>query len=210
MRGCISYATKAQSEQVSLLRCQEYSRSKAFANVDKSWVRWTEEDDTGTVLVAWGEAGQALATMRCRLICSREEAEAAEDCSFEECRIDWPCLMLERAATREEYRKTGLNSALRYHLLRLAIQWGIRHTVGVVVEGDPRTRLMHLLGYDFFPGKRSWVAYGVPQECQIQAAVLYMGKHGKTALDQLKVHVCGDALIDYPWAGEDPPAPKLR
>jgi hypothetical protein len=195
---CIRVATRADMAEIGELRVSEYKRSGEFTVIDPTNLVWGERDDADVTLAAWDEAGRALATMRGSIVTARREAETLLECSLPEGASALPALILGRAATRNAYRRSGLNSALRYYFLSSALDAPIRSVLGVVFEHAPRTELMKSLGYVFLSPGRSWT-----KEVQVIQPRLIASLDRsmiQDACERLRARV-GSTLADYPWRG---------
>jgi hypothetical protein len=148
-------ATSDDRHAINTLLCEEYRRAPEFTLVNESAILWDGNGKEAMVLSAW-DGEMCVATMRADLAMSQDRAAEILGVSIPRRSAAYPALVLTRAATHHEYRRFGLNSALRYHLLSSAC--GVRSVVGIVYDGAPRSNLLCRIGYRFVTVSDEWSA----------------------------------------------------
>ena len=149
--GSTTMVSRTDGAAISRFRQTQYRRSPDLTIADESVLSWDQNDDLSTVLAVRDRDDSILATMRAELLLDQQLAAQALDCQVPVTTPVFPAILLGRAATRADCEKLGLNSLLRFHLLRLAREQGVRHVYGRVYGEAARTHLMRSLGYTFFP-----------------------------------------------------------
>jgi len=199
--GSTSVVTRADAAAISQFRQTQYRRSPDLTIADESTLLWDHNDDLGIVLAVRAQDGSILATMRAEPLLDIQHAARALDCPVPVASPVFPAMVLGRAATRVDREKLGLNSLLRFHLLRFARERGVRHIYGRVYGEAARTHLMRSLGYAFFPHpKGAAVSAGTAGvHSPLHVAVLDLEIHGESALAALGVRV-SDLLTRFPLA----------
>lgn len=114
---CIRRATRTDATEIYSLRLSEYMRAEEFRLVEPTVLVWNERDDRDVVLAAWDQRGHAISTMRGGIARDKREAEERIKCELPNEYV-FPSLLLDRGATKEEYRGKALNAALRYYFFR--------------------------------------------------------------------------------------------
>ena len=143
---CIRRATRDDAAEIASLRLSEYSGAKEFTLVEPTLLLWNENDDRDVVLAAWDECGKAISTMRGGIARDRREAEGRLQLKLPDEYV-FPALILDRGATKKEYRGKGLNSALRYLFFLSILDLPVRSVLGAVYDKAPRVETMKSLGY---------------------------------------------------------------
>lgn len=197
--GSTRVVTRADAAAISQFRQTQYRRSPDLTIADESILLWDRNDDLSTVLAVRARDGSILATMRAETLLDIQHAARALDCPVPVPSPVFPAILLGRAATRADCERVGLNSLLRFHLLRLAREQGVRHVYGRVYGEAARTHVMRALGYDFFPHpKGAAVSAGTAGvHSPLNVAVLDLERHGESALGALGVRVL-DLLARFP------------
>jgi hypothetical protein len=197
--GSTSVVTRADAAAISQFRQAQYRRSPDLTIADESILLWDHNDDLGIVLAVRAQDGSILATMRAEPLLDTQHAARALDCPVPVASPVFPAMVLGRAATRADCERLGLNSLLRFHLLRFARKRGVRHIYGRVYGEAARTHLMRSLGYAFFPHpKGAAVSAGTAGvHSPLHVAVLDLEIHGESALTALGVRV-SDLLTRFP------------
>ena len=197
--GSTSVMTRSDARAVSQFRQTQYRRSPDLTIADESILMWDDHDELGTVLAVRDQDGSILATMRAEPLLGIEHAVRALDCPVPVATPVFPAMLLGRAATRADCERLGLNSLLRFHLLSLAREKGVRHVYGRVYGDAARTHVMRALGYTFFPHpKGAAVSAGTAGvHSSLHVAVLDLEIDGESALASLGVRV-SDLLARFP------------
>ena len=193
----ISIALYQHRDEIDRLRITEYNRSDDFLLLYPDNLLWSVNDED-KVLVAWNGDGHAVATMRAETVKNIQEAQNNLECTVPE-EIVYPAVILNRAATHEQYRHLGLNQAIRYHFLKAALRADIQTTLGPVYLGASRTKFMKQLGYRFMEPGKTW-----QKKLQIhKPRLLAMLERDRieyaiTIIEEER----GETLRKYPWQGE--------
>ena len=194
---CIRRATSQDSEIINRLRINEFRRSTEFDLLLADQLKWNRCDDRQIVLAAWADRQTAVSTMRAVVVSDAPEALESVQCSLPG-QLPFPALVFNSAATHMDYRRQGLNQAIRYYFLRAAIRCGIKAILSPIYEGAPRIDFMKSLGYRFRTPEKSWQTKLAPKKERI-LGVLPRNRMGR-AIDYLRTHR-NEVLQAYPWWG---------
>ena len=149
MRGIIREATSTDAEAVTALRQAEYSGSTEFTLLSPASLAWGPDDELGVVLVAVSADGAVASTMRGRVFESVGVFERSSGLDLSSVELPTPTLFLDRASTRADARRNGLNALLRYYFLQAAVDYGFPSVGGWLFSGVSRTKTMAEIGYTF-------------------------------------------------------------
>ncbi len=205
MNTQVSLVDRSSAEAINRLRTVEYGRAGGF-RVDPKVIEWNASDDESFILVV-REGEQILATMRAELADNIDIVEKKLECPWSFGELDFPVLLLSKAATDSTIRRKGLNTVLRYWAFRLAQHWHVSHVVGTFVEGSPRINAMGEMGYEFFKNELGWFRLDYQSERPVLVAKLDFRRQAAVAIEASR-RIVGDPEKDYPWSGEFP-APKF-
>jgi hypothetical protein len=194
---CVRQATSQDSDTISLLRINAYRRSTEFDLLLADQLKWSRCDEKHIVLAAWADRQTAVSTMRAVVVGNVREALECVQCSLPDL-LEFPAIVFNAGATRTDYRRQGLNQALRYHFLRAAVRCGIKAILGPIYRGAPRTDFMKALGYRFLTPEKSWQTKLAPKKERI-LGILPL-KHMGRAIDYIRTHR-NEVLQSYPWKG---------
>jgi GNAT superfamily N-acetyltransferase len=194
---CVRQATSQDSDTISLLRINEYRRSTEFDLLLAEQLKWNRWDEKHIVLAAWADHQTVVSTMRAVVVGNVREALECVQCSLPDA-LEFPVIVFNAAATRADYRRQGLNQALRYHFLRAAVRCRIKAILGPVYRGAPRIDFMKALGYRFLTPEKSWQTKLAPKKERI-LGILPL-KHMGQAIDYIRTHR-NEVLQSYPWKG---------
>lgn len=198
----ITVVDRSQRARIDALRLAEYAGSRGFA-VKAPGILWNRSDDEATILAAW-DGDELVATLRVELIEDRALVEAKLECPWDfEAPLGLPAVLLGKMATKREYRKSGLNWALRAAAFELADAWGAKHLVGTFVKGSPRQAQMAEMGYDFFEHPTGWCTTNYRSEDPVLVCALDWPAHRDQAMARCR-ELAGEALADFPWHGPRP------
>jgi len=195
---CIRRATRADAPEIYSLRLSEYMRAEEFRLAEPTVLIWNERDDHDVVLAAWEELGKAISTMRGGIARDKQEAEERIQCTLPDAYV-FPSLLLDRGATKEEYRGRALNSALRYYFFLGILNLPIYSVLGAVYEKAPRVNTMMSLGYTLFAPARSRQTHLLADRPLL---ITYLqGSKIQDACDRLRT-MAHSVLDEYPWQGD--------
>jgi hypothetical protein len=194
---CIRRATLQDSDIINRLRINEFRRSTEFDLLLADQLKWNSCDDTHIVLAAWVDRRTAVSTMRAVVVGDIPEARESVQCSLPG-QLAFPSIVFNSAATHMDYRRQGLNQAIRYYFLRAAIRCGIEAILSPIYRGAPRIDFMKALGYRFMTPEKSWQTKLAPKKERI-LGVLPRNRMGR-AIDYLRTHR-NEVLQAYPWRG---------
>jgi GNAT superfamily N-acetyltransferase len=204
VRGHIGLAGAADAPALSALLLTQYSAAREFRLLRPDVLAWDGAQGAGGVAAGWDATGRLVATMRARLVGSATVAEAALGVSVDLPATCFPSVILSRAATAPGLSRTGINSVLRWHLLRAALAQGARGALGLVYEAAPRLTLMTEIGYRFQAPARVWDPEVAPLNPPLLAFLSEDGLPGAVAALRDRVN---DAIAAWPWQGEAPVIP---
>lgn len=194
----IRIVSARDKKQITSLRINEFARSRNFRLLKPELLHWNDIDDAHTVLGVWNEHREVIATLRLIRVSNIEETtlRLEADIPFE---VEFPCLIFNSAATRQDHHRQGFNQLLRYYSICAARTSGIRQLVSPVYLNAPRLALMENLGYTFHEPARSWQIKLAPYSPRILAVLAH--DRFSTAIDLLQKSI--PHLIDaYPWIGK--------
>lgn len=193
----IRRATLKDCDTINHLRIDEFRRSTEFDLLLADQLRWNSCDDRHIVLAAWAGRRTAVSTMRAVVVKDKADALTSVQCSLPD-QLVFPALVFNSAATHIDYRRLGLNQAIRYHFLRAAIRCGIEAILSPIYRGAPRIDFMRALGYQFMTPNKSWQTKLAPKKERI-LGILPRNRMGR-AIDYLRTYR-NDVLQAYPWQG---------
>lgn len=194
---CIRRATSQDSDIINRLRISEFRRSTEFDLLQADQLKWNRRDDSQIVLAAWANPRTAVSTMRAVVVSDIPQALENVQCSLPD-QLPFPAIAFSSAATHMDYRRQGLNQAIRYYFLCAAIRCGIEAILSPIYRGAPRIDFMKALGYRFMTPAKSWQTKLAPKKERI-LGILPRNRMGR-AIDYLRTHR-NDVLQAYPWKG---------
>lgn len=191
-----------QAEQINSLRRAEYGDAPGF-KVDAPGILWNRSDDQCTVLAAY-DGDEIISTMRLELVDNQELVERKMECPWSfPVALQYPVMILSKAATRKSHRAFGLNALMRFWAFRLGREWEAKQVIGTFVSGSPREKSMRQMGYQFFVNEQGWFKGDYRSVSPVLVALLDLETDGEQA-----VRVCGEiakeAVETYPWKGPLP------
>lgn len=142
-----------RSEYEKLLR-MSFASAEGFT-AEAGTLVWTPTDDYYTVLGLW-ENQQLKAMMRIEWIDSEKELLIKLSENDLPKAFQYPLGYFAKAATLPSEKGRGLNTVLRYHCLKIMLNWQVTEVLGFMVEGSPRIQTMKEMGYQFFEKKSKW------------------------------------------------------
>jgi hypothetical protein len=202
--GTTGLASAADASALSALLLAQYRAAREFRLLLPDRLAWDGVKGAGGVAAGWDETGRLVATMRARLVGSAMAAEALLDVSVALPAACFPAVILSRAATAPGLSRTGINSLLRWHLLRAAVAQGAHTALGLVYETAPRLTLMTAIGYRFIAPARVWDPEVEPLNPPLLA---WLSQDDlPTAVAALEDRV-REAVSSWPWRGAAPILP---
>lgn len=202
MSGRVFFADRSLRCEIDALRVQEYAKASGFA-VDLSTLQWKGSDDESFVMAAAID-GRIVSTMRGELIDDPALLERKLECPWDfPMRLDFPVLLLSRAATLSSHRAEGLNLVLRYWFLRFAGFHGISAVIGTFVSGSPRENTLREMGYRFFENKLGWQQSTYRSLRPVSVVALDLNADGDRALRYCLDRV-PEGIRKYSFLGEFP------
>jgi hypothetical protein len=154
--GWTGIAGPADAPAITTLLRERYAAAREFRLLRPEVIGWDGVQGAGGVAAGWDASGGLVATMRASMADSAAMAAAAMGVSVALPAACFPAVILGRAATRPGLARGGINSLLRWHLLRAACAQGARAALGLVYEEAPRLGLMTAIGYRFATPARVW------------------------------------------------------
>lgn len=196
MRSRSLFVDESFRSEIDAIRMQEYARASGFV-LDLTTLKW-KQSDTDSFVMAAQSGEQLVSSMRGEVISDLSLLEKKLECSWEfPLKIDFPVLLLSRAATLSSHRSQGLNLVLRYWFLRFAQHHSLPFVVGTFVTGSPRERTLAEMGYRFFENKVGWRQSTYRSLRPVQVVALDMKTDGAKAMQYCLDHV-GEAIKAYP------------
>jgi hypothetical protein len=196
--GVVGLAGAADAPAISALLLAQYRAAREFRLLRPDLIAWDGVQGAGGVAAGWDATGRLVATMRGRLAGSAAAAERLLDVSVALPADCFPAVILSRAATAPGLSRTGINSLLRWHLLRAAVAQGARSALGLVYEAAPRLTLMTAIGYRFAAPARVWDPEVAPVAPPLLASL--RGEELPAAVAALEERV-REAAAAWPWRG---------
>jgi len=155
MNTHIKFVGAEHSEQINAIRMQEYAQASGF-DLDLKTLEWKQSDSDSFVMAA-EQDGAVISTMRGEVISEQSLLEKKLECTWNfPLQLEFPILLLSRAATLSSHRSSGMNLVLRYWFLKLAEFHQIPFVLGTFVSGSPREQSLREMGYEFFENKEGW------------------------------------------------------
>ena len=195
---CIRRMTVQDREAINQLRVGEFQRSGQFELLKPERLLWNHVDDENIVLAALRAPGQPVSTMRGVVVGSAVEASAFVECTVPR-HVAFPAIVFSSAATHQDYRKLGLNQAIRYHFLTSAVRCGIESILSPIYIGAPRITFMKALGYTFEAPEKCWQTKLNPKTQRILGVLTR--NHFRRALAHIQ-QTRPQILERYPWRGK--------
>jgi hypothetical protein len=202
--GVTGLAGVVDAPAISALLIAQYRAAREFRLLQPDRLFWDGQQGAGGVAAGWDESGKLVATMRARIVASTAAAEAALDVSADVPKACFPAVILSRAATAPGLARTGINSLLRWHLLRAALAQGARGALGLVYETAPRLTLMSAIGYRFASPERVWDPEVEPRNPPLLAWLSEDDLPPAVAALEARAR---DAAAAWPWRGSAPVIP---
>lgn len=200
MSGRCYFVNASAAAAIGDLRQQEYSKAEGF-RLDLSTLQWKESDNQSFVMVA-EENGTIVSTMRGEVITDLRILEAKLECPWDFPQaLEFPVLLLSRAATSASHRGEGLNLVLRYWFLQMAKSQGLRFVLGTFVAGSPREKTLKEMGYAFFENRLGWQQSSYRSLAPVQVVSLDMGSGGAKAMEYA-IGKVGDSIERFPFVGD--------
>lgn len=189
-----------EKDQVNHLRSQGYKKAQGFS-VNTEAIHWNRSDDQSIVL-GYFDGNELVSTMRAEIIMSQDVLEMKMECPWDYGAIEYPVMVLSKASTLESHKSKGLNAALRYFCLKIAMDWGVHHLIGTFIRNSPRTRSMKKMGYRFRENKMGWTNIDYFSKEPVDVAILDR-KSFATAMTVSMELTRKDQLLNL-WEGPQP------
>lgn len=204
----IGFATSEQQSQIESLRQQEYAQAKGYS-VDLTTLKWKTSDEDSFVMYA--QIGETLvSTMRGEIINDQSFLEKKLECPWDfKAKLEWPVLLLSRAATLKSHQSIGMNLLLRYWFLKFADFHQIPLVLGTFVDGSPRQNTLLKMGYQFFENKLGWKQSTYRSHRPVIIVALNMKTHGVQAQDFCKAQLSNEAQ-QFNFSGKFPELRYVR
>jgi hypothetical protein len=204
LSGAVGLASEADAPALNALLLAQYQAAREFRLLRPDLLAWNGIRGAGGVAAGWDASSRLVATMRAALVGSAEAAEAAMGVSVAVPNACFPAVILSRAATAPGLSRSGINSLLRWHLLRAAHAQGARGALGLVYEAAPRLTLMTAIGYRFTAPERVW---DPEVEALFPPLLAWLSEDAlPLAVAALESRV-SDAATSWPWDGPAPVIP---
>jgi hypothetical protein len=206
LRGTVGLAGQADAAAINALLLAQYQAAREFRLLRTDMIAWDGRQGAGGVAAAWDQSGRLVATMRAVIAPSVPTAATALGVSVDLPAPYFPAMILSRAATAPGLSRTGINSLLRWHLLRAAVDQGAQAALGLVYEAAPRLTLMREIGYRFDQPAKVWDPEVAPLRPPLLAVLAPDILPTALAVLQQKV---AEAVAAWPWQGPEPVLPLL-
>lgn len=194
------FATKDSKHKINALRMEEYGKANGFA-VDLLTLKWQQSDDESFVMALEVE-DKIVATMRGEIIHDKKLLEKKLECPWDfPLNLNFPVLLLSRAATDSSYRSKGLNLVQRYWFLKLAQHYNISFVLGTFVSGSPREKSLKEMGYHFFENNLGWQQSTYKSLRPVSVVALDMKNDIQKAIEYCETNA---PITDFPLIEEFP------
>jgi hypothetical protein len=193
----IRQAIFADRFAINTLRIEEFKRANEFSLIKPECLLWDQCDDDNVVLTAW-DGQNVVSTMRVVFIGNFTQATQCLQCTVP-AQVTYPAIVLNSGATQLEYRRIGLNSALRYYVIEAAERDKINTIIGPIYKGAPRTNFMQKLGYTFITPTKSWQNKLNPKKVRLLAILEKVQFNQAAGLIKTSRE---DVLREFPWTGD--------
>lgn len=181
MSHLIQFADESLKNEIDHLRMSEYAQASGYS-VDLETLRWKVSDNESFVMIARDD-DQIISTMRGEVINDQGVLEKKLECPWDfDTPLQFPVLLLSRAATAKSHQALGLNLILRYWFLKMAQLYAIPMVIGTFVQGSPRQNTLLKMGYRFFENKLGWQQSTYRSLRPVVVALLDMKMNGEQAL----------------------------
>jgi len=198
-KGSIRLAKASDATEITQLRISSYKDAVDFGYNNLAELEWQPNHRNEFVMVACNQHGKIIASIQAIILPNKQFAENYLQKELPLAETDYPILYLNRAATDPSYRRAGIHTVIRYHLLEIAERLGIQSVVGVVFKKASRVGLMEKMGYEFIPFEGFEVLTINPENPAILAK-LSQEKFGKAFM--FIEDLCHTIMKEYPWAGD--------
>ncbi|MBS0558890.1 MAG: hypothetical protein JSR21_02440 [Proteobacteria bacterium] len=203
--GHVGLASATDAPAINALLLAQYQAAREFRLLRPDMLAWDGRTGAGGVAAGWTRDGRLVATMRAALAPSAAAAAEAMGLSVDLPAGFFPAVILSRAATDPALGRSGINSLLRWHLLRAAAAEGARAALGLVYEGAPRLSVMARIGYRTAPPARVWDPEVEPLRPPLLAWL--PPEVFPVALEALREEAA-KAAERWPWEGPSPTIPS--
>jgi hypothetical protein len=208
MNSSCRFVDETLKQEIDFLRIQEYAAASGFV-VDLETLKWKASDSQSYVMAAQDQ-GHWIATMRGEVIEDPRLLEKKLECPWNfPLKLDYPALLLSRAATLSTKRSLGLNLVLRYWFLKFAQHHQIPFVLGTFVSGSPRERTLAEMGYQFLENPLGWQQSTYRSLRPVQIVALDMRAQGNQALEVCEKKAA-NGIAQYPWTGTFPELKYVR
>ncbi len=187
MNRSLRFVDSSCAEEVNALRTSEYSTAKGFT-LDLKSLCWGPSDDQSFVMASFF-GDEMVATMRGEIIEDQSLVEKKLECPWTfPMPLNFPILLLSRAATLGSMRGLGLNLVMRYWFLRFAKHHNIAMVLGTFVSDSPREKTLRDMGYQFFENPLGWQQSTYRSHRPVQVVALDMKTSSEGALRYFEAH----------------------
>ena len=197
MNGKLFFVNSTSKVEIEEIRQKEYAKASGFY-LDLKSLQWRESDDQSFVLAAELN-GKVVSTMRGEVISDPSLLEKKLECSWNfSLPLEYPVLLLSRAATLSSHRALGLNLTLRHYFLKFAKHHNLPFVVGTFISGSPREKTLRQMGYQFFENTLGWQQSTYRSLRPVTVVALDMKKDGEHALKYAQAHLGASAFFEEP------------
>jgi hypothetical protein len=151
------------------LRVQSYASCIGFV-INPSIMKWTYNDSRHYNLGAY-VGNRLVSVMRVEVAYTLAEVEGKLQVKWQFEPLQFPVMVLSKAATCDSVKSSGLNALLRHWAFQIAKEWGVSHVLGTFVEGSPRQASMEEMGYTFYLNSKGWKGHFESDEKIVVAAL---------------------------------------
>jgi len=193
----VRITSEQDSKQIADLRISEYQSSDDFKLVKSNFLKNNKSKGEAITLGVWNEQDEVIATLVLIFVDDIRKAEQKIESTIPT-KISFPALIFRKAATKQAYRKKGLNQLLRYYSIKSALECGIHSLLSPVFEHATRTKFMEKIGYRFYSPLQ------ISKDKLIPNTVRTLAVLNRDAMDNAlrTIENSIPSLIkEYPWKG---------
>jgi len=193
-------ATISEEPAIAALLESQYAQSDEVSLRNEHKIRWTNASDSDVILVVV-ILGRIVSTMRGTVVATSVDAEGILQRPLDSANVNFPALVLSRAATQASARRNGYSSLLRYCFIRACVDTSIKTVIGAMNSTAPRIPDMKRMGYRFSMPEPHEPAFLKLHAPSLSVVAMLDCTHFARAIDHLATQQ-SDTLRQAEWLGE--------
>ncbi|WP_421753070.1 hypothetical protein [Croceimicrobium sp.] len=139
-------ARSAQAQAITDLRKRAYQKGSKTHLIDDRFLEWNEDDENALILYLTNQNEIPISSIRLSMAFHKKQIEGLFDIRLLQ-NLEYPMLLLDKLTTAPEYRGRGLSAAMRYFILKSAVNSDV-HNIAFTIN-DGVSRKAHLLELGF-------------------------------------------------------------